>query len=109
MNPEIFKKLSCILNKKEKGRIVGLGVLVLIGGLLEMLGVSMIIPLAQAVMDTERLRQNEYVDWICSLLHIEDMNAFTILLLIAVICVFVVKNAYLLFLAYIQFIMGVPV
>lgn len=102
MNPEIFKKLSCILNKKEKGRIVGLGVLVLIGGLLEMLGVSMIIPLAQAVMDTERLRQNEYVDWICSLLHIEDMNAFTILLLIAVICVFVVKNAYLLFLAYIQ-------
>lgn len=102
MNPKIFKKLACILNKKEQKRIVGLGVLVLIGGLLEMLGVSMIIPLAQAVMDTERMQQNKYVKWVCDLLHIEDMNVFTILLLIAVILVFVIKNGYLLFLAYIQ-------
>ena len=102
MNPKIFKKLACILNKKEQKRIVGLGVLVLIGGLLEMLGVSMIIPLAQAVMDTERMQQNKYVKWVCDLLHIEDMNVFTILLLIAVILVFVIKNGYLLFLAYVQ-------
>ncbi len=102
MNPEIFKKLSCILNKKEQKRIVGLGVLVLIGGLLEMLGVSMIIPLAQAVMDTDRMQQNEYVQWICRLLHVENMRVFTILLLAAVVFVFVVKNAYLLFLAYVQ-------
>lgn len=102
MNPKIFKKLSCILNKKEQKRIVGLGVLVLIGGLLEMLGVSMIIPLAEAVMDTERMRQNQYVMWVCDLFHIKDMNVFTILLLVAVILVFVIKNLYLLLLAYVQ-------
>ena len=102
MNPEILKKLSCILNQKERKRMIGLGILVLIGGLLEMLGVSMILPLVSAITNLEGMSQNKYVQWICATLHIEDMNLFVVLLLIAVILVFVVKNTYLLFLSYVQ-------
>ena len=82
--------------------MVGLGILILVGGLLEMLGVSMILPLVSAITNLEGVGRNKYVQWICATLHIEDMNLFVVLLLIAVILVFVVKNTYLLFLSYVQ-------
>lgn len=102
MNLDIIRKLSCILNKKQQKRIIGLGILIIIGGLLEMLGVGIMLPLVNAILDTEGMSQNKYVRWICGIMHIDDMNAFVILLLIAVIAVFIIKNAYLLFLAYVQ-------
>lgn len=102
MNLDIIRKLSCILNKKQQKRIIGLGLLVLIGGLLETLGVGIMLPLVNAIMDKEGMAENKYVKLICSILHIEDMDSFVILLLITVILTFVVKNAYLLFLSYVQ-------
>ena len=102
MNFQILKKLSCILNKKQQRKIIGLGVLILIGGLLETLGVSMILPLVKVILDKDSMAQNKYVQSICGVLRIEDMDTFVILLLITVILVFVVKNAYLLLLSYIQ-------
>lgn len=102
MNKDIWKKLSCILNKKQQRQVWGLGVMILIGGLLEMLGVSMILPLANAILDVEGMKQNKYVQMVCNFLHIENMNSFILLLLIVLIFIFVIKNAYLLFLAYVQ-------
>lgn len=99
---KLLKKLYHIFNHKQKIRILGLGFMILIGAMLETLGVSMILPLVSAVMDTEKLSHNEYVVWICDIFHIADMNGFVILLLFSVVAVFVVKNAYLLFLAYVQ-------
>lgn len=102
VNFSILKKLSCILNRKEQKKMIGLGVLILIGGLLEMLGVSIMLPLVTAILNAEAMQQNKYVRIICDMLHIENMNYFIILLLAAVILIFVIKNAYLLFLSYAQ-------
>lgn len=102
MKWNILKKLTCVLNKKQQRKIWGLGVLILIGGLLETLGISMILPLVTTILDVERMAQNEYVQLICSTLHISNMNHFLIVLLLAVIAVFVIKNVYSLFLAYVQ-------
>lgn len=102
MNLGILKKLAGILNQKQKRKIIGLGILILIGGLLEMLGVSMMLPLVNAIMDMEQMQKNQYVQMICGWFQIENMNYFVVLLLITVILVFVIKNAYLMFLAYVQ-------
>lgn len=79
-----------------------LGLMILIGAILETLGVSMIVPLAQAILDADKLAENEYVIMVCSMLGLENMNQFIILLLLAVIAVFIIKNAYLLFMNYVQ-------
>ena len=98
----LLKKLYHIFNKKQKIQILGLGVMILIGAILETLGVSMILPLVSAVMDTDKLANNENVQTICNTFHIADMNGFVILLLFSVIAIFIVKNAYLLLLTYVQ-------
>lgn len=102
MSIGIFKKLAYILNKKQKAKIGGLGFLILIGGLLETLGVSMILPLMTVILDVDKMSGNKWVILVCDKLQLKDMNQFVVMLLLLVIFIFVVKNAYLLFLSYIQ-------
>lgn len=101
MKDTLFKLLS-ILSKRQKRNVVGIGFMILIGAILETLGVSLIVPLAQAIMDAETLAQNQYVIIIREVLHLEDMNQFMVLLLFLVVGVYVVKNLYLLVLNYVQ-------
>ena len=99
---DIIKKLFSILSKRQKRSVVGLGIMILIGAILETVGVSMIVPLAQAMLDAEALEQNEYVILIRQTLGIGSMDQFIIILLFLVVAVFVIKNAYLLLMNYVQ-------
>lgn len=99
---DIIKKLFSILSKRQKRSVAGLGVMILIGAILETVGVSMIVPLAQAILDAETLSKNQYVIMIQELLGLQNMNQFVILLLFTVVAIFVIKNAYLLFMNYVQ-------
>lgn len=95
-------KLLSILSKRQKRNVVGIGFMILIGAILETLGVSLIVPLAQAIMDADTLAQNEYVIRIREMFHLEDMNQFMVLLLFVVVAVYIVKNLYLLVMNYVQ-------
>ena len=99
---DIIKKLFSILSRRQKRNVGWMGVMILIGALLETVGVSMIVPLAQAILDADKLAENEYVILVCDILGLENMNQFVILMLVAVIAVFVIKNAYLLLMNYVQ-------
>lgn len=99
---DTLTKLFSVLSRRQKRNVAGIGVMILIGAVLETLGVSMILPLAEAIMDADKLEKNEYVVWSMNLLGLENMKQFVILLLFAVVAVFVVKNAYLLFMNYVQ-------
>lgn len=97
-----FKKLLKIFNKSQKIKIMGLGVLILIGGVLETVSVSMILPLVTAIMDLDKMAKNQYVIMVCDWFSIDNMNDFVVLLLIAVIAMFVLKNVFLLIATYAQ-------
>jgi len=56
MSLSLFKKLSSILDKKQKRSILGLMFLILIGGLLETLGVSLVLPLISAILERSPLQ-----------------------------------------------------
>lgn len=95
-------KLFGILSKRQKKNVAGIGVMILIGAMLETLGVSMIVPLAQAIMDAQALEENEYVVMVMDWLQLKEMRQFVILLLFSVVAVFVLKNVYLLMMNYVQ-------
>ena len=99
---DIIKKLFSILSKRQKRSVAGLGVMILIGAVLETTGVSMIVPLAQAMLDADVLAENPYVIMVQDMLGLESMEQFVIVLLMTVVAIFVIKNAYLLFMNYVQ-------
>lgn len=98
----LLQKVSYLFDRKQKRQIAGLALLILIGGLLETVGVSMLLPVVRAIMDPEQLMENELVGKVTEALHIETSRQLIILMLGALIALYVVKNAYLLFQTYVQ-------
>lgn len=99
---DIYIKFNKVLNKKQKSRVVVLIFMILIGAVLETLGVSMIYPLIEAVMMPEVFEQNAVIVWICDVLGYTQPEQFVTFMLMALIFVFIFKNLYLLLLYYVQ-------
>ena len=95
---DIFKKLNYILDKKQKINIVVLAVMIFIGGILETLSISAMLPVVWVIIDAESVQNNKYCQGIMELLHIQNMQGFIIMLLIALMIMYILKNAYLLLL-----------
>ena len=86
------------MDKKQKINIVVLAVMIFIGGILETLSISAMLPVVWVIIDAESVQQNKYCQWIMELLHIQNMQGFIIMLLIALMIMYILKNAYLLLL-----------
>ena len=99
---DIIKKLRKILNKKQKNRVVILGIMIVIGGLLETLSVSMILPLMNAITEENAFTDNQLIVFLCGILNIKSLRSFVLIMLIALACMFVLKNVYMLLLYYVQ-------
>ena len=76
--------------------------LILIGGLLETLGVSLLLPVVSAFMNPDAIMDNALVGRVARILHIETSGQLLTYMLVALIVLYVLKNAYLLFLTYVQ-------
>lgn len=98
----LIHKVGYLFDTRQKHQLIGLGVLILIGGLLETLGVGMILPVMEAIMDPETFMQNELVSALAGFLRIRTSRQVIMLMLGSLIVLYVVKNAYLLFQTYVQ-------
>lgn len=88
-----------LLDKRQKRIMVLLVLLMLIGAVLETLGVSLVLPVMNVVMDEHAVENKRYLQVICDVLHIsyEDTKSLMIVTMLALIGVFVVKNVFLFF------------
>ncbi len=98
----LLQKVGYLFDAKQKRQLVGLGVLILIGGLLETLGVSLLLPVVSAFMNPDAIMDNALVGRVARILHIETSGQLLTYMLVALIVLYVLKNAYLLFLTYVQ-------
>ena len=104
----LFKKLSYIFDKKQKGQLLILAVLIVIGGLLETGGVGMLLPVMGVITKPEsvyeKIAKFDFLQRIVDTLNLgyENRGNMIKILIITLIVFFVVKNLYLLFLIYKQ-------
>ena len=96
---KIISKLLRLLDKKQKLSMVLLVFMMLIGAILETLGVSMILPVMNVVLEEDAVSKHIYLQWICNLFNIakDDVRTLTIVVMVGLILVFVIKNVYLFF------------
>lgn len=98
----LLQKIAYLFDKKQMVQLAGLAVMILIGGILETLGVSMMLPLVQAIMSPDEIMENELAASIVAFLHIDSSRNLILWLLGVTIFLFIFKNAYLLFQTYVQ-------
>lgn len=99
----VTRKLFKILTKIQRQRVVILGFMMLIGGIMESISVSLMLPLIEAVMNENTWDEPWYARLICGIFGIENQRAYIEILLVALILIFGVKNIYLLVEYYIQY------
>lgn len=91
----LMKKMNYILNKKQKWQLVGILFLIVIGSVLELVGVSAILPLINVVMQPEVIINNQYYAFVANFFNISKTADF-IYLSSGVLCVvYILKNVYL--------------
>lgn len=98
----LLQKIAYLFDKKQMIQLAGLAVMILIGGILETLGVSMMLPLVQAIMSPDEIMGNELAAGVVAFLHIDSSRNLILWLLGVTIFLFIFKNAYLLFQTYVQ-------
>lgn len=96
---KIMKKLMVLLDKKQKRIMVGQVFLMLIGAVLEAMGVSLVLPVINVVTDVNAIQKHAYLQTICRIFHIDqnDPTHLIVFIMSALIGVFVVKNIFLFF------------
>ena len=97
---DAWNKLRFILTRKQKQFGFVILCMTLIGALVETLGVSIIIPFVQAMVEPEQLMQNKYLKPLVRILHIESASQLILLLGIGIALVYIIKNLYLTLLSY---------
>ena len=92
----MIKKIRRILPLRQKVSLAALAVLLFIGGVFDLLGVSLIIPIVNIVMDSSIIADNKWFILIKDIFSIRSDKMFIILLLTAMIAVYVLKNLYMI-------------
>ena len=69
---KIFKNIFYILSKKQKKKCCYIFFIILIGSLLETLGVSMILPFVQALLEPQKMLNNKYFAVLADILNIQS-------------------------------------
>ena len=95
---KLIKELNYILEKKQKIHLGILAVLILIGGILEAVGFTAILPAAAAIIQPD----NKYVLMLGEWMGVEDTKQLTIIILFALMGIFIAKSIYMVFLQYVQ-------
>ena len=94
---KIYKKLMVLLDRQQKRKMVLLVFLMLIGAVLETLGVSMIYPVMNVVLEENAIENHEYLQLICRVFHTDNSRDLTIIVMSGLIFIFAAKNVFLFF------------
>ncbi len=100
---EIIIKLKTIYNKKQQIKFAFLFALIAVSGFLELIGISLILPFINIVINPEIIMTNKYLFFVYNLFHISNTTNFLIFLAFVLIAVYILKNLYMLIVYYFQY------
>lgn len=98
----IFRRLKKILTTQQclLGGVVLLGAIV--AAVLETLGVTIIVPLVNVLLQPEQLYENKWLRIIFQKINIHENNQIVIFMVCSVIAVYIMKNLYFIFYSWIK-------
>lgn len=100
---KMLKKINYVFNRKQKINLLFLLIIIVLGAFLELMGVTAILPFVNAIISPEKLLENRIIKWIYSFLGLTSSLEIIILLSVALIVIYVIKNIYIVFMTNCQY------
>lgn len=98
----ILNKFSKIMSKNQKRKVIPLFFVTVVSTFLEVLGVSLMIPLISAVLDENIIQKNAIIREVCKILDVHSHRTFVIACIALLIFTYVLKDLFLMFSYYLQ-------
>ena len=92
---DILKKLNKLLDAKQKRTMAGLGVLMVIGAVLQTAGVSMLVSVVSVVVDPEAVSKSRLASMAYRIMGTDDFSSFSVMVMVMLVAVFILKNLFL--------------
>ena len=94
---DLIESVFKVFDRKQKRRLLYVAVMILINSAVSLLGVGVLLPFIQAIMNPEQLLSNEYVRWFYDLFSFSDTSQLVIALAVAIMFVYVAKNGFIIY------------
>nr|WP_315100984.1 ABC transporter ATP-binding protein [uncultured Catonella sp.] len=98
----VIKDINNMFDNRQKKRVLFLFCVMLIGAFMEVIGVSLMLPILSSIMTPDIINKYEIVKEICNILDIHSHRTFAVVCIIALIIVFMIKNIFLVWQYYMQ-------
>ncbi|MBQ3789534.1 MAG: ABC transporter ATP-binding protein [Lachnospiraceae bacterium] len=99
---KILKKMNTLLDARQKRQMAGIVVLMLVGGILESLGIGLIVPVMTAVLSPEKIEESALLSALYHGLGMKNTEQFAAFFMVLLIVTFIVKNIFLYFMNVVQ-------
>ena len=99
---KMLYQVYSILNKMQRLQMVGLFVVILVGSMFELLGVTAMLPFIQSILTPDELMKKPYVRFFCVFFGVTQPHSVILLVGAGVALVYIIKNAYLILSNYLQ-------
>ena len=96
------KQIGEILTQKQKRQCIYIMIVIFIGSLFELLGVSAILPFIESILNTSQLRNKWYFQIIATYVQFQSDINMIIFFGIIIILIYIIKNLFLLFSNFVQ-------
>ncbi len=90
----MLKKISYVLDKRQKVNLFILLIIIFIGAFVELLGISAILPLVNVALKPDTIQDTWYLKLIWDILGFDKPSQMLMLLSIALIIIYIIKNIY---------------
>lgn len=95
MGINMLKKIKYILDREQKIKLFFMLIVILVGSLLELLGVSAIMPLINVAMSPESVNETWYLLFINELFGFSEIEQLITFLALFLVFVYIIKNLYI--------------
>lgn len=92
----MLKKMNKILSRKQKASFVLMAILLFVGGLFDLLGVSLILPVIDSVTNENAVANEDWAVIVSDLFNINNARDIVIFLVAVMIFVYIIKNLYMI-------------
>lgn len=99
----MIKKINYIFDSNQKKSLIILFVIMVIGGFMELLGVSFIIPIVTIILEPDIMYSNEWMVMLCRFFDITSQTTFVVFLLALMVIIYIIKNLYLVMMYHFQY------
>lgn len=91
---DTIKKLRYLLDRKTKISVIGILLMILIGSLVELIGVAIILPIVNLAIDAD-FENNMWCKLVIRITGIEGRERIMLVLIFATIAIYILKSFYL--------------